>query len=91
MEGLVELPGLHWSGPSRGAGPCGAIRKGDWELIEFLEDSHVELYNLKEDLGAKNDLASTMRAKAKELRHMPEGWRKEADVQMPKPNPKYRP
>ena len=51
----------------------------------------IELYNLKEDLGEKNNLASKMPDKAKELRQMLGRWRKEADVQMPRPNPKYRP
>jgi hypothetical protein len=50
----------------------------------------VELYNLKEDLGEKNDLASKMPEKAKELRLMLERWRKEANVQMPKPNPLFK-
>ncbi|MFC1805613.1 hypothetical protein ACFL09_01365 [Planctomycetota bacterium] len=67
------------------------IRKGDWKLIESLEDGRAELYNLKDDLGGKKDLASRMPAKAKELRQMLERWRTEAAVQMAKPNPKYRP
>ena len=31
--------------------PAGAVRKGDWKLIEFFTDNHVELYNLQEDIG----------------------------------------
>ena len=58
-------------------------------MIEFLEDNHVELYNLKDDLAEQNDLALKMPDKAKELRGMLDRWRKEADVQMPRPNPQY--
>ena len=94
--GALKRQSLYWHFPNYiGAGhpnpatPCSAIRNGQWKLIEFLEDNHVELYNLKEDLAEQNDLAAKMPDKAKELRGMLERWRKEADVQMPRPNPKY--
>jgi arylsulfatase A-like enzyme len=29
--------------------PAGAIRSGDWKLIEFFEDGRTELYNLRDD------------------------------------------
>ena len=32
------------------------MRLGDWKLIEYFENNDIELYNLKEDLGEKNDL-----------------------------------
>ena len=95
-DGDLKRDALYWHYPNYiGAGhpnparPCSVIRKGDWKLIESLEDRHVELYNLKEDLGEKNDLASRMPEKAKELGRMLQQWRKEADVQMPRPNPEY--
>src|SRR4051812_7059203 len=40
-----------------GAMPYGAIRSGDYKLIEFYNDMHVELYNIRVDIGEKNDLA----------------------------------
>src|SRR5581483_6549005 len=52
---------LYWHYPHYhpgGATPYGAVRAGDWKLIEFFEDLHVELYNLKEDLSEKEDLAA---------------------------------
>ena len=44
---LLALPRL----PRRGQGtwrttPAGAIRAGDWKLMEFFEDGRLELYNL---------------------------------------------
>jgi arylsulfatase A-like enzyme len=33
--------------------PGGAIRRGDWKLIEFYEDNRLELYNVKNDSGER--------------------------------------
>jgi arylsulfatase A-like enzyme len=97
QEGELKRDTLYWHFPNyigpghpEGATPCSVIRKGHWKLIEFLEDDHVELYHLEKDLGEKNDLASKMPEKARELREMLHQWRKEAHVQMPRTNPKYR-
>jgi arylsulfatase A-like enzyme len=40
-----------------GGRSAGAIRHGQWKLIEFFEDDRVELYNLKDDIGETHDLA----------------------------------
>ncbi|HET6456890.1 MAG TPA: sulfatase/phosphatase domain-containing protein, partial [Armatimonadota bacterium] len=71
--------------------PGGAIRDGDWKLIEFFEDGHVELYNLKDDLSETTDLAAKMPEKAEELRKKLADWRKSVDASMPTPNPDYEP
>jgi len=67
------------------------VRVGEYKLIEFYEDNHVELYNLKNDIGEKNDLAKEMPEKAAELVAMLRAWRIEVDAQMPTPNPNYKP
>jgi len=67
--------------------PCGAIRKGDFKLIEFYEDSYVELYNLREDIGERTNLVRSLPDKAAELRRDFETWRKSAGAQMPVPAP----
>jgi arylsulfatase A-like enzyme len=72
--------------------PAGAVRQGDWKLIEFFEDGKIELYNLKDDLGEKNDLAETMPDKAEELHRMLIEWRKSVDAPVPtEKNPDYDP
>jgi len=58
--------------------------------IEFYEDSHVELYNLKEDVGEKHDLSAKMPEKTARLRKMLRRWRHQVEAKMPKPNPNYR-
>jgi arylsulfatase A len=85
---------LFWHYPhysNQGGRPGGAVRKGDFKLIEFYEDGKLELYNLKDDWSEKTDLAAKMPEKVKELRQMLQDWRKEVGAQMPTSNPDYRP
>ena len=85
---------IYWHYPhygNQGGSPGGAVRVGEYKLIEFYEDNHVELYNLKNDIGEKNDLAKEMPEKAAELVAMLRAWRIEVDAQMPSPNPNYKP
>jgi arylsulfatase A-like enzyme len=70
--------------------PVGAVRAGDWKLLEYFEDERVELYNLKDDLGEKTDLARSMPKQADDLRQRLREWRKEVGAAMPSPNPGFR-
>ncbi len=70
--------------------PVSASRVGDWKLLEYHEDSRVELYNLKEDVGEAKDLAAKMSAKADELLRGLRAWRKGVNAQMPTPNPEFK-
>jgi arylsulfatase A len=74
-----------------GTTPYGAIRAGDFKLIEFFDDLRVELYNLREDIGEQRNLAAQMPAKADELRARLHAWRKDVGAQMPSGNPDYDP
>lgn len=47
--------------------PHGAIRQGDYKLIEWYEDGRRELYNLKNDLGEEHDLAAKQANHVREL------------------------
>lgn len=66
--------------------PVGTIRAGDWKLMEFFEDGRLELYNLRDDLGEKRNLAAAQPEKAKELHAQLLAWRKELRAPMPTPN-----
>ncbi len=70
-----------------GATPYGAVRSGDWKLINFYEDMRVELYNLKNDIGEANDLAKSNTAQAKLLHDRLRAWRTAVGAQMPTANP----
>jgi len=90
---LPERP-LFWHYPhysDQGGPPHGAVRLGDFKLIEWYEDMHVELYDLKNDLGEQHDLAQENPAKAAKLTALLHDWRKQVDAQMPTPNPNYQP
>lgn len=72
--------------------PGSAIRLGDWKLIQYFENNDVELYNLKDDISEKNNLAESNPEKAKELLRMLEKWRKETNAPVPTElNPEYQP
>lgn len=74
------------------ATPCSVIRKGDWKLIEFFEDESIQLFNLREDIGEKNDLAAANPAKAKALLAELKAWQKTTGATIPtKLNPKFDP
>jgi len=80
---------LFWHYPhygNQGGAPAGAVRRGDFKLIEWYEDMRVELFNLKDDEGEKRYLAATMPEKAKELTGALHAWRKSVDAVMPTVN-----
>ena len=65
---------------------------GDWKLIEYFEDGALELYNLKNDLGEKTNLAELESGKVKELHAAMLKWRKETKAPVPtENNPDYDP
>jgi arylsulfatase A-like enzyme len=57
----------HYSG-GLGGTPSGAIRMGEYKLIEFYEDMHIELYNKVNDEGEINNLAQEQPSKVRELK-----------------------
>lgn len=71
--------------------PAGAVRKGDWKLIEFYNDDRVELYNLKEDISEQNDLAEKMPEEVAELKQLLANWRQSVNARLPVPNPDFDP
>lgn len=85
--------------------PVSVIRKGDWKLLMFLEEwsldggwdkrlanKSVELYNIREDIGEKNDLAQSMPDKRDEMLRELMAWQKRTNAPIPKtPNPHYNP
>jgi arylsulfatase A-like enzyme len=82
-----HFPGYLGSGPGLWrTTPVSLIQQGDWKLMEYLEDGHLELYNLKDDLGETKNLATANPDKAKELHARLIAWRQETHAPMPTPN-----
>ena len=86
MIGLKLVPLLTVTGS-----PCPSDRAGDHKLIEFFEDGHLELYNLRDDAGEDNDLAEAEPEIAERLRTMLHDWLGQAGAKIPQPNPDYVP
>lgn len=63
--------------------PGSAIRKGDHKLIVFFDDGHRELYDLKQDIGEKVNLAERMPKLANRLHDDLKRWWKEVDARFP--------
>ena len=92
QTGTIDRDALYWHYPHYHiTKPFGAVRKGDWKLIEYFEDMNLELYSLRDDLSETTDLAKTHPQKAEELRKMLYEWRESVGAQMPTPNPEYDP
>jgi arylsulfatase A-like enzyme len=90
--GTLKNRALYWHYPHyHHTSPGGAIRYGDYKLIEYFEDGRLELYNLKKDLGETTDLAKKEPKKVKELHAMLKSWRKSVGAKMPTKNPDYDP
>ncbi len=89
-----ERKALYWHYPHYhpgGTSPVGAVRSGDWKLIEYFEDGKLELYNLRADLSETTDLSSKLTDMTTKLHKMLVDWRKAVGAVMPTPNPAYDP
>ena len=80
-----HLPHYHHSTPAS------AIRLGDYKLIEFFEDNHIELYNLKDDMSEANNIAAAHPDIAEQLLTSLHTWQHNVNARMPAPNPDYDP
>ena len=93
LEGGAQLDrsALYWHFPHyrHAPGPYSIIREGDWKLIKWYEGP-MSLFNLKEDLGEKNDLAAEMPGKVKALESRLMTHLQSVDARIPIPNPNAR-
>ena len=53
----------------------GAIREGDWKLIEKFETGETELYNLKKDVSEQNDVSGSNVEIVNTLKNKLKSWR----------------
>ena len=83
-----HFPGYLGAGPGQWrTTPVSLIHEGDWKLMEFLEDGRLELYNLREDVGERVNLASAQPERARALHARLIAWRREVNAPLPTPNP----
>lgn len=100
--GKLEREAIYWHYPHyhhQGVGPSGAIRCGDYKLIEWFEKSvdgidtegALELFNLRDDINEQRNLAKKIPEKAAELCGKLKQWRKSVGAQEMLRNPEYNP
>ena len=91
----LERAALFWHFPHYSnhgmQSPGGAIRAGDYKLLEYFENNTVQLFNLQHDLGEQHDLSATEPDKVAELREQLHTWRQNVSAAMMPPNPDYLP
>lgn len=90
QKGGIPERTLYWHYPhysNQGGRPAGALLAGPHKLLEFFEDSRIELYDLSRDPGEQQDLAAGSSEAAKDLRKRLSEWRESVGAQMPTPNP----
>jgi arylsulfatase A-like enzyme len=83
---------LLWHFPhytNQGSRPGGAVREGDWKLIEHYEDGKAELFNLARDRSETRDLAAAEPKRVAELKGKLAAWRKAVGAQENTPNPAF--
>lgn len=82
-----HFPGYLGAGPGNWrTTPVATIISGDWKLMEFFEDNHLELYNLRDDIGETKNLALVQPGTTKELHDKLLAWRAGIHAPMPEPN-----
>lgn len=85
---------IYWHYPhygNQGSAPSGAIREGDWKLIEWYENGNTELFNLGEDISEKRNLSEVYPEKTKKLVTKLAIWRNLTGAKMPSFNPNFDP
>ena len=85
---------LYWHFPNytnQGGRPAGAVREGDWKLVENYEDGSAELFDLAKDPGETTNLATPEKARADDLQKKLRDWRKRVGAQECVPNPAFDP
>lgn len=92
QTGRFEDRALYWHYPHyHHSTPAGAIREGEWKLIEFFENNLSQLYNLRDDIGEQTDLTAVFPRKALELQTKLALWRRSVGAAMPQTNPDFDP
>lgn len=96
LTGRGPAPGrkLFWHFPhytNQGSRPGGAVRDGNWMMVEYYDEEKAELYDLREDIRETRDLASSQPERVSRMREALADWRNEVNAQGNTPNPDFDP
>jgi arylsulfatase A-like enzyme len=88
----LDREAIFWHYPhygNQGGTPGSSLRAGDYKLIHFFEDDHLELYNLREDIGEEHNLTRHNPQLTAELAGMLADWRDRVEAKIPQSNPEW--
>ncbi len=88
----LDREAIYWHYPhygNQGGTPGAAVRMGDYKLIKFFEDNHIELYNLEQDISEVFDIKNQQPDIAQKLEQMLEQWLVEVNAKIPEVNESY--
>ena len=91
-RGPAPQRSLFWHFPhytNQGSRPCGAMRDGNWVLVEFYDEEKVELYNLSADASETRNVAAQEPARVATMCAALAAWRKGINAQENTPNPEF--
>ena len=83
---------LYWHYPNysnQGGQPAGAMREGDWKLVEQYEDGSVELFDLASDPGETRNRAASEIDRTTQMLAKFRAWRQQSGAQETRPNPEF--
>lgn len=85
----LDREAIYWHFPhysNHGAqSPGGAVRSGDYKLIEYFENGTLQLFNLRDDSGEQHDLSQEQPETVERLKSMLHRWRASVAAEMPAP------
>ena len=91
-DGKPQREAIYWHYPHyHHSDPAGAIRAGQWKLIERFEDGALELYDLSKDIAESDNLSEDHPEIAADLQQKLAAWRTSVDAELPTPNPDHDP
>jgi len=93
-EEKLSRDAIFWHYPhygNQGGSPGSAIRAGEYKLIEYFEDGHLEMYNLDTDIGETENLIDSEPDIAESLHNQLINWRMKVDARLPSNNPEFQP
>ncbi len=93
-RGPTPQRSLFWHFPhytNQGSRPSGAMRDGNWMLVEYYDDESVELYDLSTDIPETRNLAAQNQERVARMRSALATWRRDMDAQANRPNPNFDP
>jgi arylsulfatase A-like enzyme len=85
---------LFWHFPhytNQGSRPGGAVREGNWKLVEYYDADGAELYDLGRDTQERKNIAHREPGRVKKMRADLAAWRQGVSAQTNRPNPDFDP